>query len=205
MLVMSRENVSPGPYGPGRKGKMKTVSSMSSIARRMAEKVEELIQAHGSLALVPLVLDAVESGEMGDGKIASRGEGRSWEVNPKTMLTVLTYCYGVGLYNPEDIEDAIEEHPAISYIAARSAMPASAIRRFRREHRALISQTLARFFESIWTVSELQASPMSISICESLRLELDETASAGLRVECARLAEDHILLALLWDGPAMRD
>ncbi len=205
MLVLSRENISLGLYGPGRKGKMKTVSSMSSIARRMAEKVEELTQVHGSLALVPLVLDAVGSGEMGDSKFAFRGEGRVWEINPKTMLTVLTYCYGVGLYNPEDIEDAIEEHPAVSYIAARAAMPASAIRRFRREHRALISQTLARFFESIWTVSEVQVSPMSISSSDTLKIELDETASAGLRVECARLAEDHILLALLWDGPAMRD
>lgn len=205
MLVLSRETISPGSYGPGRKGKMKTVSATSNIARRMAEKVEELNQAHGPLALVPLVLDAVEGGELGDSNSALRAGGRDWQVNPKTILTVLTYCYGVGLYNPEDIEDAIEEHPAISYIAARVAMPASAIRRFRREHRALISQTLARFFESIWTVSEVQVSPMSISISDTLKVELDETASAGLRVECARLAEDHILLALLWDGPAMRD
>lgn len=184
---------------------MKSVSTMSSLARRMAEKVEELTQAHGSLALVPLVLDAVESGEMGDAPFAPRGNVHGWGVNPKTILTVLTYCYGVGLYNPEDIEDAIEEHPAVSYLAARSSMPAAAIRRFRREHRALISQTLARFFESVWTVSEAKVSPMSISASHSLRVELDETASTGLRVECARLAEDHILLALLWDGPAMRD
>ena len=32
----------------------------------------------------------------------------------RTLMTVLTYCYAVGFYNPEDIEDAIQEDPAVA-------------------------------------------------------------------------------------------
>ena len=177
---------------------MNTVSSMSNMARLTEEKVTGLTSRFGPMALVPLVLDAASAGEA----FPPCSAGREWEVNPNTLLTALTYCYGVGLYSPEEIEEAIHKHPAVGYLAARAGLSARVIRRFRREHRALLSKSLARFFESVWMADlpEAVMGPLNWPGLTAL-----EPVSAALKLECARLAEDHILLALLWDGPAMRD
>jgi hypothetical protein len=155
-------------------------------------------------ALLRITLDALQAVD------CSSVEGRSptrtdWKINPRTLLTVLTYCYSVGMYNPADIEDAIQEDPSVSYLAARTFPEAAVLRRFRREHRGMVREALVRVFERVCVVTTLGV--------DATRLEshqwTEELGRADLTpevlVQFARIAEERILLALLWDGPAMRD
>ncbi|MBI1842854.1 MAG: hypothetical protein HYR88_18600 [Verrucomicrobia bacterium] len=182
------------------------MSSTSNLARQMEQRVAGLISTFGETALVKLVLDAVEAADRSPSRIPSPSLSRKdWEANPKTILTVLAYCYAVGIYNPEEIEEAIEEHPAVSYLATRNALPAAAIRRYRREHRMLLSQTLSSFFEGIWVVAEAGVDPTRVDPSQLGEMKSATNMSASMRLQLARLAEDHIQLGVLWDGPALHD
>ena len=171
----------------------------------MEQRLTGLVSAYGDTALVALALDAVETSQCERRDQSLPPSSNDWEVNPKTILTVLTYCYAVGIYNPEDVEDAIEEHPAVSYLAARKSPSAVAIRRYRREHRALLAQTLAGFLQGVWIVAEAGVDPTCIDLGKLSQIKDSANISAGLKLEFSRLAEDHLRLAVLWDGPAMHD
>ena len=185
--------------------KMKTVSSTSNVARQMEQRLAGLIGTYGDTALLKVILNAVEASDCELGNGSHSPSRKDWEVNPRTLLTVLAYCYAVEIYPPEDIEDAIDEHPAVSYLATRNALPATAIRRFRREHRALLARTLTSFFEGIWVVAESGVDPTQVNPAALGELKATANLSPAMRLQFARLAEEHIHLAILWDGPALRD
>ncbi len=184
---------------------MMTVTSRLQSDRQLELYVAEVINSFGATALVKITLDAVQGVDCRVLQARESAERSPWETNPLTILSLLTYCYSVGMYNPADIEDAIDEDPAISYLAARKFPTATVLRRFRREHRNLVRDSLVRVFERIWAVNQLGLNPSMLTSAEwpelLNRAGLDQTVLLDLN----RLAEERILLALLWDGPAMRD
>lgn len=118
---------------------------------------------------------------------------------------MLAYCYAMGVYNPSDIEDSIQEDPSVSYLSARTFPDASVLRRFRREHRTLVREALVRVFERICVVTSMNLDPVQLDSQQWTEELTRADLPPGILVQFARLAEERILLALLWDGPAMRD
>ena len=164
----------------------------------------EIKTRFGPESLVNVTLDAVQ----GLGEIGLRlnsEETPSSQTNPRTLLTVLTHCYGVGLYNPTDIEAAIENDPVVSYLTARRYPSAAELRRFRRENRNLFRLALVETFKRVWTAASLGLNPSQLGPSE-WESALDTAAlPPNLIVQFGQLADEHILLAQLWDGPALRD
>ena len=171
------------------------VTTHPQIDRQLELYLADLTENHGSAVLAKLVLESVQSADAARLVPQSQGSPTERLNNPRTLLSVLTYCYGVGIYNPADIERATEHDPVVSYLAARSYPNGDTLRQFRKDHRSLLSQAMVRFFEQIWLFGQQGA------VGEGSRYELP----ASLIVQFSRLAEEHILLALLWDGPALRD
>jgi hypothetical protein len=67
-----------------------------------------------------------------------------------TMLTVLTYCYATARYGFDEIESATATDTTIRYLCAKHFVTSSAIRRFRRVHRALLHSCLTSLLRRAW-------------------------------------------------------
>lgn len=181
-----------------------TVTSQAHLDRQLEAYLVEIKTQFGPESLVNVTLDAVQAlGEIGLRPFS--GEMNSPQTNPRTLLSVLSHCYSVGLYNPADIETAIEEDPTVSYLAARRYPCNAVLRRFRRENRTLIRLALVETFKRVWAAASLGLNPAQMGPSE-WESALDAAAfSPSLIVQFGRLADEHILLAQLWDGPALRD
>src|SRR5262245_50482160 len=73
-------------------------------------------------------------------------------LRPRMLLTLLTYCYATRIYGSNDIEWATRHDPIIRYICARRFPDWTDLRRFRRNNRALVAQTLAWVFKQAWSL-----------------------------------------------------
>ena len=67
-----------------------------------------------------------------------------------TMLTVLTYCYATARYASDEIEAVTATDRTIRYLCANQFVTSSAIRRFRRAHRALLHSCLTTLHRQAW-------------------------------------------------------
>ena len=63
---------------------------------------------------------------------------------PRMILTLLTYCYAVGIYSSHAIEERAELDDTIRYLCARQRPRADLVRRFRHRNREIIAQCLER-------------------------------------------------------------
>jgi hypothetical protein len=90
--------------------------------------------------LVELALDAVQT-------VAVQSEFFSpkpfEELSPGMLLTLMTYCYAIGMYDSENIEWAEENDATVRYICARTCPEWQTLRRFRKGNRQWIEQCLA--------------------------------------------------------------
>lgn len=89
--------------------------------------------------LVCLLFDAMHAGS--DNRHVTLGSQR-------TLLTLLTYGYGVGLLSSDEIERQVLADRHMIYLAARSCPSANDLRRFRRLQRAGIEMCLSKFIGS---------------------------------------------------------
>ena len=67
-----------------------------------------------------------------------------------TMITVLTYCYATGRYPSDEIETVATADATVRYLCMNQFLTSSAIRRFRRAHRALIHSCLTALHRRAW-------------------------------------------------------
>jgi hypothetical protein len=89
--------------------------------------------------VVQLVLIAVQA-------LTDEASGAEVDLTPRArvLLTLLTYCYAVGIYSSEDIEWACQNEPGASYICSNKPVDLETIRQFRRAHRLGIECCLNR-------------------------------------------------------------
>ncbi len=119
------------------------------------------------------------------------------------MLTALTYCYATGRYASEDIEAATAADRTIHYLCMHQFVTASAIRRFRRAHRALIHSCLTSLHRKAWR-HRFGGPPSGCqSSAESSRLADSDDDRFAYRLAAA--AEEKIQQAILADTIALDD
>jgi Transposase domain (DUF772) len=100
-------------------------------------------------ALVKLALDAVQTLDWSNPDLINKGT-RSYQ--PRMMMTLLTYCYTVGRYGSQDIEQATRTDPTVRYVCAREYPDERAVRHFRRYNRPLIQHCLAYVLQQLWNL-----------------------------------------------------
>jgi hypothetical protein len=96
------------------------------------------------LELAHLVEHAVELIRPAD---ETRNRTRTWDV----LLGIIAYSYSIGLYASEEIEEALNDHPAfgpVQTLAFGNRPAAGVLRSFRRAHRDAIALCLAEVFRS---------------------------------------------------------
>jgi hypothetical protein len=100
---------------------------------------EDLRRRLGSARLLHCVLEAVQTVAPPAGTA-----GVTADVNPRMLLTLLTYCYCSEIAGSDDVEWATTTDATAHYICAGRLPPASVIRQFRRTHRLALEQCLVR-------------------------------------------------------------
>ena len=113
-------------------------SAPSLRENSVRELPEDLRLCLGPQRLLQCVFDAVQTAQPAAGALAA-ADG----VNPRMLLTLLTYCYGAGIGGSDDIEWAAATDSTVRYICAGQVPSRLGIRRFRRENRAAIEDCLA--------------------------------------------------------------
>jgi transposase len=96
--------------------------------------------------LVRLALDAVQTVPLKTRKNAPEG------ISPQMMLTLLSYCYSVGIYGSQDIEWAVQHDRTVRYICAHNYPEWETIRWFRRHYRQQIKDCLAYVTKQAWAL-----------------------------------------------------
>ena len=96
-------------------------------------------------ALVKLSLEAVESVPVTTEQKMFSCHG-SGPFRTKMLLTLLTYCYGLGLYSSAEIEEESHQDEILRLLVAENFPDAQTLRRFRREYRQQVEQCLLVLF-----------------------------------------------------------
>ena len=124
--------------------RMKNVVGAAGRSRALPT---DLSQCLGSRALLQLCLDAVQqipSAQLAEVRKHMPG------TRPEMLITLLTYCYSVGMYDSRDIEWASRTDRTIRYICAGVRPEWRTLRRFRRNHRDLIRASLIHVMKQTW-------------------------------------------------------
>ena len=121
---------------------MKNTSALTvfgpSCGEALRQLPEDLRRCLGPERLLQLAFDAVQVVAPATGALAARGE-----LNPRMLLTLLTYCYGSGIGGSAEVAWAAATDATVRYICAGQMPSALEICRFRRENRGLLEQCLA--------------------------------------------------------------
>ena len=96
-------------------------------------------------ALLKLSLEAVETIPLANEQRMFSFQG-SGPFRTKMLLTLLTYCYGLGLYSSSEIEEESHRDEIIRTLVAGHFPDAQTLRRFRREYRQQVEQCLLALF-----------------------------------------------------------
>jgi hypothetical protein len=109
----------------------------------------DLSQVLGARALLQLCLDAVQRVPADQLAQARRGlPGTRTEM----LITLLTYCYSVGIYDSRDIELASRTDRTIRYICAGVRPEWQTLRRFRRHNRDILRDSLIHVMKQTWAL-----------------------------------------------------
>lgn len=122
--------------------------------RPRAGTLNSLSQTLGERTLVKLALDAVQTVDWEN--VEEELKARC-ECQPRMMLTLLSFCYASGIYGSQQIRQAMRDHAMVRYICAKEFPDESALRKFRKENRALLTQCLTYMFQQAWALKFDQA------------------------------------------------
>ncbi len=152
----------------------------------------------GKDMLVKLALNAVQSVE--DHRIDRDIQaGVMMFLPPRMMLTLLAYCYAVGIYGSRAIHEQIHHDAALRYLCAGQHPSADYIRRFRNKNREVITSCLGRV---CCAVGRMHLAGQGTAL-------LDSEPRAGLpsnwfgylmELQCLCEARQRLTLAELMDG-----
>lgn len=108
-----------------------------------------LARPSGEQTLLNLALDAVQT--VAEGRLRAAAPATA-PFRPQMLLTLLTYCYARGQYDSRDITASITNNRTLRYICSGGRPSWTILRRFRREHRDLLAQSLAWVFKQAWAL-----------------------------------------------------
>jgi hypothetical protein len=86
---------------------------------------------------------AIESPQTVDLNWSDHLKASVGDFRPQMLLSLLSFCYAIGYYASEEIEEAIKTDRTMRYICARTYPDAKTIRRFRRNYRGALDQCLS--------------------------------------------------------------
>jgi hypothetical protein len=139
----------------------------------------------GSGGLLQIALDATANVNLSSAVLLG-----VFPFRPRMMLTLLSYCYASGIYASWDIERAIYTDKTVRYICAWQYPTWLDIRRFRRQHRDLILESLAMTIKQTW--NNFVAMPPDF---DEWQTEIDEEIQA--------LARNRVETAIIMDRAEM--
>ena len=98
------------------------------------------------LEVVTWVLEAVEAIDWSFPPLA-RATREAGEGRPKTLATLLTYCYATNCYESRAIAEMVYTDATVRYLTANAFPEPRLLRRFRRQHRDILRQCLIQVFQ----------------------------------------------------------
>lgn len=107
-----------------------------------------LARPSGEQTLLNLALDAVQT--LDERRLHAASAPAPFR--PQMLLTLLTCCYARGQYDSRDIAAAIAGDRTLRYICSGGRPNWKQLRRFRREHRELLAESLAWVFKQAWAL-----------------------------------------------------
>jgi len=107
----------------------------------------DLSQVMGCRALLQLCFDAVQ--QIAPERLAEARE-RIPGCRTEMLITLLTYCYSVGIYDSWDIESANRTDRTVRYICAGTRPEWQTLRRFRRHNREILRDSLVHVMKQTW-------------------------------------------------------
>ena len=126
---------------------MPKVPSPAVVPARVPVDLSEWAGRHG---LACLALEAAT--ETGTRAFAGLFEGdQAGRTRANTLLALLTYCYGAGLYASDEIELRALHDPMVRYLAGHIQPGWCRLRAFRRQWRGTIRESLARLLVLAWS------------------------------------------------------
>lgn len=139
-------------------GMIPMVSDMRGLERRLDKVIPpveggcsfptELCQWVDERTLMGLALEAGSETQLP--QTMTSGGGVKDGANPRTLLSLLLFCYAKGLYGSQEIELAAHQDPHLRYLCVNTCPPADVLRRFRRRHRPVLEQRLAHLWGLAW-------------------------------------------------------
>jgi transposase len=96
---------------------------------------------------------------------------------PRTMLTLLTFCYAAGIFGSQKIRRCCDEDKIIGYLCANHPPESALICQFRRLHRQIIEQCLEKVFLVVWKTR------VGTWHGKRLNQQSNSTSAAGCRID----------------------
>jgi transposase len=155
---------------------------------RIQSLPSDLSRLLGERGLLNLVLDAVQT--VDPASLQTENPPRP-AYRPQMLLTLLTYCYAAKIYGSRDIEWATRYDKTVRYICAHIFPDWQTLRRFRRQHRGYLEQTLVYVFKQAW------AGLFDWGEADDVGCDWFES---DLRAEVGRIVRDRLDVAALMDG-----
>jgi hypothetical protein len=153
---------------------MSWVDNDRSLATRVSLLPEDLAEIHGAVRLMHAALEATQAAE----PPAAWIEGECGPFSLPQLLSVYTYAMARGYFGCEEIAANAATDGCLRYLAGRQLPAAAQLRRFRRDHAALVRSSVAFLVSRI--LGQLDALP---------RLGFDPRTEAARRFNRAVVAD----------------
>jgi len=115
------------------------------------------------------------------------------------LLTVLTYCYAIGVYASSEVEQTIQDDETVRYLCARVFPDSEDLRQFRRRNASLIKHGLIQLF----AIADHKFNSGSDGYLTYATVSLGQTFAAGRAWEFAAEADRRVTRAIQADSIAM--
>jgi hypothetical protein len=106
--------------------------------------------------LVYLALEAVQS-ISSPARGAREGQLGQSRLSQPILMTLLTYCYAIGLYGSKDIEVHTQMDRTVRYLCARNYPDWNLLRTYRRRNKDALRVCLEHLFAAAWQLRQSQA------------------------------------------------
>ena len=172
---------------------MPKVPSPAVVPARVPVDLSEWAGRHG---LACLALEAAT--ETGTRAFAGLFEGdQAGRTRANTILALLTYCYGAGIYASDEIELRALNDPMVRYLAGQSQPGWCRLRAFRRQWRGTIRESLARLLTLAWSRRRHsgEGEPLAIAFLAARQIrDLEPSAAKCWDAEAERRLGQAVLL-----------